>query len=512
RSSGACGVVARLRDRSSGGGSLLSDGSAMAFDSLCTPSPGWIILRRFTIAEVDEMDRYPQTGVTLRTTSQSLIAGALLSAAAILLASSSSLQAEGLRCTLVPGKTLAVVRVEQDTTLPVAASGIAPMSSSGIRSGVGDSMLATPTTPMPAARVRLLRLDSASRAILAGWGITDSQPFAFIRAAPYRADCRTVRWTDSIPFVEPGEVGYIRGNIAPREQWIGGVPVLIIPEAWRYPYPRRRGLAFRAAPDAVLASADAMFELEAALNMDRPIDAETGSSTDSVKRTRALSWARANPAASELEPVRTLVRQAVLNPDWEVASRFPSRLRGSYRVSVDVNGERNTWFFRTHDRPGYSWRRPDVAHTTADLLTSPNVAGYSLVGYASASPDSIPTSPSKELLRSMVWLGTTDRPTMPGNDARRVLPGMLEFTLLAAPESLWDVLEAFVPRPSALDSAMMARLQRPIVRSQRQPRLPLTLRLDGRGGVRADTTLTIAGRSMRIVLERLDTLSVKRPF
>ena len=484
----------------------------MAFDSLCTPSPGWIILRRFTIAEVDEMGRYPQTGVTVRTEARSLIAGALLLVAALLLASSSSLQAEGRRCRLVPGRTLAVVRVERDTTLPVAASDVAPMSSSGVRSGVGDSMLATPTTPMPAARVRLLRLDSASRAIFAGWGITDRQPFAFIRAAPYRADCRTVRWTDSIPFVEPGEVGYIRGNIAPREQWIGGVPVLIIPEAWRYPYPRRRGLAFRAAPDAVLASAAAMFELEADLNMDHPIDAETRSSTDSVKRTRAMSWARANPAASELEPVRTLVRQAVLNPDWEATSRIPSRLRGTYRVSVDVKGGRSTWFFRTHDRPGYGWRRPDVAYSTANLLTSPYGAGYSLVGYASASPDSIPTSPSKELLRSMVWLGTTDRPTMPGNDARRVLPGMLEFTLLAVPESLWDVLEAFVPTTSALDSAMIARFPRLIARSQRQPRLPLTLRLDGRGGVRADTTFTVGGRSMRIVLERLDTLSVKRSF
>ena len=458
------------------------------------------------------MSWYPQTGVTVRTASLSLIAGAMFSAAALLLASSSSLQAVGRRCTLWPARTLAVVRVERDTTLPVAASNVVPMSSSGVGSDARDSMLATPTTLMPAARVRLLRLDSASRARLAGWGISDNQPFAYIRAAPYRADCRTVRWTDSIPFVEPGEVGYIRGNLAPREQWIGGVPVLIIPEAWSYPYPRRRHLAFRAAPHAVLASADAMFELEDALNLDRPIDANTRSSTDSAKRSRALSWARANPASSELEPVRTLVRQAVLNPDWELVSSAPSRLRGTYRVSVDVSGERSTWFFRTHDKPGYGWRRPDVAHTTADLLASPYAAGYSLVGYASASPDAIATSPPRAPLRSMVWLAATDRPTLPGNDARRVLPGMLEFTLLAAPESLWDVLEAFVPKPSDLENAMMARLQHPKVRSQRQPRVPLTLRLDGRGEVRADTTLTAGGRSMRIVLERLDTLSVKRPF
>ena len=234
--------------------------------------------------------------------------------------------------------------------------------------------------------------------------------------------------------------------------------------------------------------------------------------TDSVKRTRALAWARANLVAAELEPARTLVRQTVLNPDWQVASRSPSRLRGSYRVSVDVNGERSTWFFRTYDRPGYSWRHPDVAHTTVDLLASPHVAGYSLVGGAAASPDSLRTSTPNGPLRAIVWLATTDRPTAPGNDARRVLPGMLEFTLAAAPESLWDELEAFVPMPSAIDSALMARLNRPILRSQKQPRLPLTLRLNEGGGVRADTTLTAGGRTLRIVLERLDTISIKRPF
>ena len=89
---------------------------------------------------------------------------------------------------------------------------------------------------------------------------------------------------------------------------------------------------------------------------------------------------------------------------------------------------------------------------------------------------------------------------------------MLEFTLAAAPESLWDELEAFVPNPSAIDSALMARLNRPILRSQKQPRLPLTLRLNEGGGVRADTTLTAGGRTLRIVLERLDTISIKRPF
>ena len=81
--------------------------------------------------------------VTLRMASLSLVAGALLSAATLLLGPSSTLQAEARLCTLVPGSTLALMRVEQDTTLPLAATGVAPTSSSGLRSGPGDSLLAT---------------------------------------------------------------------------------------------------------------------------------------------------------------------------------------------------------------------------------------------------------------------------------------------------------------------------------------------------------------------------------
>ena len=87
---------------------------------------------------------------------------------------------------------------------------------------------------------------------------------------------------------------------------------------------------------------------------------------------------------------------------------------------------------------------------------------------------------------------------------------MLEFYLAAAPELFWNDLEAFVARRNPRDSAMLARLNLP--RGQKQAQVPLTLRLDGRGGVRADTTLTVAGRAIRVLLERVDTLSVMRPW
>ena len=49
---------------------------------------------------------------------------------------------------------------------------------------------------------------------------------------------------------------------------------------------------------------------------------------DTARRTRAITWALANPGAAELEPARTMLRRAVLDPDWEVAKILPSRLSG----------------------------------------------------------------------------------------------------------------------------------------------------------------------------------------
>lgn len=424
-----------------------------------------------------------------------------------------SVHREARLCTIVPGSTLAVVRVEQDTTLPFGPPAAQPMSSSGVRPGPGDSLLATAGTPMPAARVRLLEVDSATRAQLARHGVAATQPTAFIRAAPYRADCRTIRWTDSIPFVERGEIGFVRATLASREDWIDGVPLLVIRDAWNYPYPRRRGLAFRVAPDAPLAPAEAMFSLSAALEVPRSVGVDARIRADSARRTRGLAWARANPIAAELEPARTLVRRAVLDADWSAAELLPSRLRGTYRVDIRTGVEQSTWFFRTHDRPGYGWRGRDSLQTTASLLASPYVSGYRLVGYAAASLDSLSSSESRRPPRSpLVWLSTHDRPTVAGNDARRELSGILEFTMSATPEFLWNDLEPFVPRASPWDSAMRSQLKRPIARGEKQPQLPLSLQLDTRGGVRADTTLALGGRTLRVVLQRIDTLSIRRPW
>lgn len=337
------------------------------------------------------MSRRPfrSTRNVVATRCNSLLRGLALATTVLLAEGPRSLHAThatSALCTMLPGTVVALVRVEQVMMVPFAPAPLRPMSMAGVRAGPGDSLLATPGTPMPGARVRLLQLDSATRGLLAAHGVSDSQPVAIVRAAPYRADCRIIRWLDTIPFVELGETGYVRATLVPREQWITGVPVLIISDTWGYPYPRRRGLAFGVPANAPLASAEAMFSLNAALEMPRSVAAEN------ERRVRALAWARANAGSAELEPVRREVRRAVLAPDWRAVVRIPSRLRGTYRVDMDAAAGRATWFFRTHDRPGYGWRVPDSVMTTADLIASPHGAGYQLVGFAAASLDSLPVT------------------------------------------------------------------------------------------------------------------------
>lgn len=416
-------------------------------------------------------------------------------------------------CRLVPQRSLLLLHVERDTLLPHADADAEWMSASSVRPGPTDSLLATPGTEMPGARVRLVRVDSTTRQALRQAGIHDPHPSAFIRAAPYRADCRTIRWTSSRPWVVRGDTGYARATLTPREQWIGGIPVFVIRNIWSYPYPRQRSLPLDVPPDTPVASASALFDLNATLEAAAPLWNESMLTSDTAHRARALEWARSHPIDADRPPLRQLVRQAALGADWERVQRIRSRLRGSYEVILETEGQRATWYFRTHDRPGYSWREGDTASTTAQLLASPHAAGYRLVGYAAPSREALDTLfPRVRRETPLVWLAVADRPTVEGNDSRTVLHGELEFRMLAAPASLWDALDAFVKPLSRTDSLVSQRMPEIGARSNRQPRFPIVVRLDALGNVRADTSLTSDGRAVRVSLRRLDTISVPRPF
>ncbi len=416
-------------------------------------------------------------------------------------------------CTIAPERSLLLLQVETDTTLPHAEVEGEFMSASGVRRGPHDSLLAVQGTPMPGARVRLLRVDSATQATLRAAQITDPRPLAFIRAAPYRADCRTIRWTDSIPWLERGDTGYARATLTPRSQWIAGRPVFIIRNTWYYPYPRQRALAHDVPADRPLASAEAMYSLNVMLEAGSYLFHDFAIDADTAGRRRALEWARSHLEDAELEPVRQLVRQAILSSDWEAVRRIPSRLRGSYAVTMEGGGARGTWYFRTHHRPSYGWPEGDTIKTTSNLLASPHVFGYRLVGFgAQARDDLVESDPSGLGDLPLVWLAAADRPTVAGNEARQVLRGELEFKMSVAPPQLWDILDTFVPPLSARDSLMLKRMPEIYTRENRQPRFPITLRLNSSGSVRADTTLTRTGKTLRLSLVRLDTISVDSPF
>ncbi len=452
--------------------------------------------------------------MTSTATSILTIALAALPAAALLPhRSPATSNAAGALCSMAPAPTIALLRVERDTTLPYTPVRARPLAYSGVRQSPADSILVAPGDPMPAARVRMLRMDSITRQSLTAAGVTDSLPAAFITAAPYRADCRTIRYMDSIPFAVPGDVGFVRASLVPSEHWIDGTPVFVIQQVWNYPYPHRRGIAFAAAPGAPLASAEAMYRLTLTLETPRRLDADARKEAERARQGRAISWARENAAIAELEPARSMLRGAILAPDWEAARSLTSRLRGTYRVEVELGDTRGIWYFRTHDRPGYRWDRADSLQTIAALTDLPTVPGYRLVGLAAAYLDSLPTVYPRGAVRGpLIWLASSDRPTTPGNDSLRTLDAEFMFHMGAAPEGLWNALQDLIPPPSARDSAFMAQVNRPIERARLQPRIPLTLHLDSLGGVRADTSRSTRGGTLRMMLERVDTLAIARPF
>ncbi len=449
----------------------------------------------------------------MRLTKDVVVIAATVCATTVLTAKPNTLDARA-RCTLMPGSTRALLRVEQDTTLPYGGTGASALSYSVAPRSVADTFRAVAGTPMPAARVRLLGLDSATRALFAANGITDSQPTAFIRAAPYGADCGTLRWTDTVPFAIRGEVGYVRATLASRDQWIGNAPVLIIPDVWSYPYPRR-GRPYGVPTSEPLASAEAMFGFQSVF--DEPLRSTPGTpdardASDRARTTRVTAWARAHMADADLEPLRSTIRNAVLNTDWEHARRSPSRLRGTYRVDLDADGVPHSWYFRTQPQLAYRWQAAELRRSTAQMLESPHITGYSLVGNAAASLSGVNVDRGDRMeQRTLVWLYAGDRPTTAGNDTVRVLHGQLEFILGGTPEGAWSALEPFATPLSVPDSMMLARLGR-IGRGDKQPKLSLTLRLDARGDIRADTTFVRDGHRLRVQLVRVDTTTSRRLF
>jgi hypothetical protein len=439
---------------------------------------------------------------------------ALSALAALAFPSSKQLSARSTRCTLMPGRVHLLLRVEHDTLLPLANTRQQVLSLSRPPVRPGAPPLADATTLMPSARVRLLQLDSATRAELAREGVRDSQPIAYIQAFSYGADCRPLAWTDTVPWALTGDEGYAVATLAPRSAWVDQRPIFVIAATWQYPYPRRRGLLFRVTSSAdSIATPAALYDYSAAI---AATDSERAGTTsfDLAMSASALRWARTHPRDSETEPIRSQMRDLVLRADMRRMENMPSRLRGTYRVTMRSDDSSATWWFRTVNKPAYGWENPSRPRSSAEIVAAP-YAAYSLVGYAGSDSVSVAAGDivaSAMQRRALVWLGSGDRPSMPGNDRVRTIPASLVFALKGAPESIWLALEPFIPALSASDSAMFARSKLIVPRDQRQPSLPITLRVSANGAVSGDTTLVRDGRRLRVTLVRVDSSAVPRAW
>ena len=423
------------------------------------------------------------------------------------------------RCTLQPGTTRALVQIDQDTLLPLVGAQVSATSFSRLPARPGDPELATADTPMPSARVRITRLDPATRAQLRAEGINTPEPVAYLQARPYGADCSTIVWRDTAPWVRRGDDGYVVARLAPRRFWVGGAPVFVVSETWQYPYPARRGLLGIAALDPValqgpLSSAAAMFDFEEQMGPVR--DVLGYGSNDSSGGTRAIAFARSHPDDSERQPLRDLIRESVLRPEFARVRTLTSRFRGTWQVRLTTGDSSVTYWFRTPRQAFSAWQAADSGRSTADILRNPFVGGYVLLGYPAPVRDSLP--PANDSTRRPpggLWLSVADRPGMPSNERQERIAMQLEFRLRTVPAWVWPVLDDYPRLRSRADSIFSARVRsRSVVpRADQQAQFPMITLRRGAGDVySADTTFVRNQRTLRLTVTRVDSLSIRNTF
>ena len=316
-----------------------------------------------------------------------------------------------------------------------------------------------------------------------------------------------------------GDDGYVVATLAPRKLWIGGTPVFVVSETWQYPYPARRGMLGMTALDPVamkgpLASATAMFDFEEQMGPGR--DALGYAGADSSAGSRAIAFARSHPDDSERLPLRDLIRQSVLRPEFARVRTLPSRFRGTWQVRLTTGDSSVTYWFRTPRQAFSSWQAADSGRTTADIVRAPFVGGYVLLGYPALTRDSLaPANDSTRRPPGGLWFSVADRPGMPGNERQDRISMQLEFQLRTVPAWLWPVLDDYLRQRSRADSILSARVRaRSVIpRANQQAQFPVITMRRGVGEVySADTTFVRSQRTLRLTVTRVDTLSLRSTF
>lgn len=202
----------------------------------------------------------------------------------------------------------------------------------------------------------------------------------------YGADCRTTQWGGSARWIETAETELFTARLRDPGDWVGGRPTLDV-NAYHTPYPHARVTDMEYDGEEMMTARE-LFALMHLL----PTFEEGMESADPYPFVAPLfRWARANPALARRFPATEVLESAYEASQPCVAPEGPSPAAGTYRVTLEVEGEPpRTLFIRTSaDRHGPEC--PDsVVRRDPGRLSPRRAASHMLHARAALHPDSIP--------------------------------------------------------------------------------------------------------------------------
>ncbi|HEX8243920.1 MAG TPA: hypothetical protein VF541_10500 [Longimicrobium sp.] len=210
----------------------------------------------------------------------------------------------------------------------------------------------------------------------------------------YGPDCRTVPWTSSARWVEPGTHGLFMATLRDRRYWAGGIPTFDVFTPYDDPYPQRADPdRYDAAEDSILLSIDEYLSVLEMLPM--------AEDADSIPAERAFAplmrWAGQRPALARRYPLRQLLGDVRNQIGYERLRRIEPPLAGTYRFELRLgSGAPRVFYARTRARPTTSWNTGpgyDPDYDAAD--------GYEMLSAGALLPDSLPVDcgPSRDMSR-----------------------------------------------------------------------------------------------------------------
>lgn len=415
-------------------------------------------------------------------------------------------------CMQEPDNVHAVIVVERDTARLLPSDPGIRFASSSRTTRMADSLVLRPGELSPAARVRLVRMDSVTRELFRSRGIAAAEPQAVIVAAQYDAACRFTRYRDTAAWTRVGDRGYIAGTLAADTSRL---PAIVVSDPKSSPYPRQRGLAHNARADDVLASVDAVFafaEIVAArshASFARMMARLPAPAHRTELYLPLRTWYTRNTAEAEREPLRSWMRNEILMPRAPLYDDAQTRLRGTFVVTLRTGNDTLQWNTRSFERIVGPWEERDSVRTVADLMRRPWAAGHRIGAMVATRVEDLPryevgSDPNGDAAQLSFMLA--DPPDASDTIRTPRVAGELRLSLWRVHPRARAVLRRFnAPTDEEFLQWQAARDTVPID-AWRTVHIPLTFRFDRRDDVLVDER--IGDVSVKIV--RLDTIGIRR--